>query len=70
MRTALAPPPGVLPVKADEISIARLHGEACWFCGAVQSPLRPVGEVATTTDGGFRIWPVVACPSDGHREVR
>lgn len=70
MRTALAPPPGVLSVVADEVSIARLHGEACWFCGAVHCPLRAVGSVATAVEGGFRVWTVFACPDDGHREVR
>lgn len=58
-------PPGAVPVSAD-VSIARLHGEACWHCGAVHTRLQPVGEVATTVPGGLRIWTVVGCPA--HRE--
>lgn len=61
MDDATGAPPGVLVVGAS-ISIARLHGEACWTCGAVNTRLRAIGEVATVVPGGFRIWPVVGCP--------
>lgn len=53
-RTA-PPPPGA------DISIARLHGEACYWCGAVFSALYPAGTVTTCGDGWVREWPVVAC---------
>lgn len=56
----LTPPPGA-PVVSADTSIARLHGEACFHCGAVNTGLQAAGEVSTPTDGGFRVWPVVAC---------
>lgn len=58
-------PPPTAP--DDSISIARLHGEACFFCGAVNTPLHPAGNVTTPVDGGTRIWPIVACPQDTDR---
>lgn len=48
-------PPGV--------SIARLHREACYRCGAVHTNLVPAGQVSTKVDGGVRVWPVVTCPN-------
>jgi hypothetical protein len=54
-------PPGVAVVDAGDVSIARLHGEACWHCGAVHTGLQPAGSVATPVEGGYRIWPVVDC---------
>ncbi len=61
MSAAMAPPEIPL-VSGEDVSIARLHGEACWHCGAVTAALATVGSVATATDGGIRIWPVTACP--------
>jgi len=61
MNTSLAPPAGAVLVCADEVSLVRLHGEACWHCGAVSAGLQTVGEVSTASDGGYRIWPVVGC---------
>ncbi|GHH50639.1 hypothetical protein [Streptomyces candidus] len=53
-RTA-PPPPGV------HTSPARLHGEACYWCGAVFGTLHPAGSVTTRGDGWTREWPIVAC---------
>jgi hypothetical protein len=53
-------PAAVVP--EDPVSIVRLHGEACYFCGAVSLPLYPAGSVTTRLeDGGERQWFVVAC---------
>lgn len=60
-KTAITPP----LVDSSSVSIARLHGEACWHCGAV-ADLRPLGEVSTEIEGGTRTWPIVACP-DHHK---
>lgn len=35
-------------VSVDEVSIARLHGFACWDCGAVARELTPCGTVPVT----------------------
>ena len=43
----------------DPVSIARLHGRACWYCGAVARGLRPIGRVQRTA--GARVWTVVSC---------
>ncbi len=45
------------------VSIARLHGEACGRCGAVDQPLHPAAEV-TVYDWQ---WQVVVC--DDHQAV-
>lgn len=47
----------------DAVSIARLHGEACWDCGAVATTLHPAGSV--TTENG-KEWLIVKC--EKHRE--
>lgn len=60
-----APPPTRGSV-IDQPSIARLHGEACWHCGAVTGPLKPAGEV-TIDDGPA--WTVVACPAHEGRQL-
>lgn len=55
--------------KADPAtSIARLHGEACYWCGAALVQLHPAGSVRTETQGGWRVWSIVAC--DAHRSRR
>lgn len=54
-------PPDVPPAPGT-VSIARLHGEACYICGAVNADLQPAGAVSTVVDGGIRIWQIVACP--------
>lgn len=41
------------------VSIARLHGRACWYCGAVARGLSAVGRVQLTSGG--RVWAVVSC---------
>jgi hypothetical protein len=57
-RTAL-PPPGA------DTSLARLHGQACYWCGNVFGTLRPAGTVTTRGDGRTREWPIVACGDHG-----
>lgn len=44
----------------DQVSIARLHGEACWDCGAVTVALHPAGVV--TTEAG-KEWEIRKCVS-------
>lgn len=41
------------------VSIARLHGRACWYCGAVARGLATIGRVQQTA--GARVWTVVSC---------
>lgn len=41
------------------VSIARLHGEACFDCGAVSKTLRAAGRVVLR--GSARVWPIVTC---------
>lgn len=57
-----------LPAAPPDVSIARLHGEACWHCGAVNTTLATDGAVTTTVDGGLRVWQIVTCPQ--HRSGR
>ena len=59
--------PAATPV-GEAISIVRLHGEACFFCGHALGRLFPVGLVETPVEGGTRLWPVVACVE--HRDRR
>ncbi|MEV7466088.1 hypothetical protein AB0O20_06185 [Streptomyces kronopolitis] len=67
MTVATAPPD--VPFADPEVSIVRLHGEACYWCGAVHSALTPAGSVATPAgECGVRIWFIVACPQ--HRDRR
>ncbi|WP_128431532.1 hypothetical protein [Streptomyces cyaneus] len=48
------------PVRVDgPVSIARLHGRACWGCGAVAKDLTPAGTVRLGEDG--REWAIVTC---------
>lgn len=57
------------PPAPPDISIVRLHGEACWWCGAALGTLHPAGSVTTAfTEGGCREWFIVAC--DTHRDRR
>jgi hypothetical protein len=52
---------------ADDISPARLHGEACIVCGTTEPPLHPAGHVYTpSAEGGAPLgWAIVACESHG-----
>lgn len=50
-----------------DVSIVRLHGEACYWCGTAHSPFTPAGTVTTPVDGGIRVWFIVACPQHRHR---
>ncbi|MDT0377561.1 hypothetical protein RM572_02070 [Streptomyces sp. DSM 42041] len=58
-----APPPAELC--NEHVSIVRLHGEACFYCGAALGRLRPAGSNTTPVPGGTREWLLVAC--DEHR---
>nr|WSX51324.1 hypothetical protein OG409_21715 [Streptomyces sp. NBC_00974] len=49
------------PVVADvaDVSVERLHGQACWDCGAVEEELVSAGEAIVA---GFSVrWPIVKC---------
>lgn len=49
-----------VPIRvAGAVSIARLHGRACWHCGAVGRALLPAGLVQRMTGG--RVWTVRTC---------
>ncbi len=47
-----------LPRIEDPVSIAPLHGRACWYCGAVARGLRPIGHVQRKI--GTRVGTVVS----------
>lgn len=50
----------IAPVLVEgRVSIARLHGEACWHCGAVTRCFAPAGFVVLP--GQTRQWPIVSC---------
>jgi len=53
--------PAEAPPRGSEISIVRLHGEACYWCGAALGALFPAGTVETPAPGGVQVWPIVAC---------
>lgn len=40
------------------VSIARLHGRACWYCGAVSRALCPAGRARREAG---RLWNIVSC---------
>ncbi|WP_406337393.1 hypothetical protein [Streptomyces sp. NBC_00649] len=46
-------------VSVDKVSIARLHGFACWDCGAVTRRLEPCETVSVAGTG--RVWTVFRC---------
>lgn len=56
MPHALALAPTVID---GPVSIVRLHGEACFDCGAVAKALREAGNVVVR--GSTRVWPIVTC---------
>ena len=43
----------------DGVSIARLHGEACFDCGAVTKKLLMAGH--GTLRGNSRVWQIMTC---------
>nr|WP_162934551.1 hypothetical protein [Streptomyces scabiei] len=43
----------------SRVSIVRLHGEACFDCGAVGKDLRAAGAVVVR--GTSRVWQIVTC---------
>lgn len=48
------------PIRVDgPVSIARLHGRACWDCGAVAKELSPAGRVQVA--GSDRVWEISSC---------
>lgn len=69
MTVATAPPD--VPFADPDVSIVRLHGEACYWCGAAHATLTPAGSVATQIpDCGVRVWFIVACPEHRARRPR
>jgi len=56
MLEELPPKPTLI---TGSVSIARLHGEACFHCGAVHGPLYAGGHV--TLPGKDCVWPIVTC---------
>jgi hypothetical protein len=57
--------PVVDEVVNSDISIVRLHGEACFSCGTVRRPLRAAGSVTVPKpSGGTVSWVVVTCGCD------
>lgn len=56
MPTALPHAPTVID---GWVSIVRLHGEACFHCGAVNKPLRAAGRVVVR--GRTRVWSIATC---------
>lgn len=62
MGTAMSDMLVLPPVVVDRsVSIVRLHGEACFDCGAVNKPLRAAGLVVVR--GHERVWQVRSCGS-------
>ena len=51
--------PNTASVIARPVSIVRLHGEACFYCGAVTPTLYAAGHI--TLLGTNRVWPIVTC---------
>lgn len=56
MRNALPLEPTVID---GPVSIVRLHGEACFHCGAVRKALCAAGHVVVR--GSTRVWRIVTC---------
>lgn len=50
---------GATMLVAGQVSIARLHGEACWHCGNVSPSLAPAGTIVHI--GSDQEWPIVSC---------
>lgn len=65
MSTAPLPPPAVID---PAVSIARLHGEACFDCGAVVKDLRAAGAVVLC--GSTHVWQIVTCGCRRRRAQR
>ncbi|WP_331763514.1 hypothetical protein [Streptomyces anthocyanicus] len=56
MSNALPPAPAVIE---GRVSIVRLHGEACFDCGAVNRTLRAAGHVVV--NGSNCVWEISTC---------
>lgn len=60
MGTGMPDAPPLAPQIVDsDVSIVRLHGMACFDCGAVSRPLRAVGEVVVR--GRSHVWLIRTC---------
>ncbi|MEV5989537.1 hypothetical protein AB0L85_32095 [Streptomyces sp. NPDC052051] len=60
MGTEMANALRLTPMVIDgPVSIARLHGEACFDCGTVGKTLRAAGHVVVR--GNSRVWQVAMC---------
>ncbi|MFF3948020.1 hypothetical protein ACFYYN_24740 [Streptomyces sp. NPDC001902] len=51
-----------IPAAPPDIDPARLRGEACLCCGSTCGHFDGAGMVRVAVDGGWRVWPIVACP--------
>jgi ribosomal protein S12 methylthiotransferase accessory factor YcaO len=49
------------------VSMARLHGRACWYCGAVARGMQAAGRVQRSL--GQRVWTVMSCGCHPKPEV-
>lgn len=56
MSDAASPQPALIE---GPVSIARLHAEACFYCGAVTKTLHSAGHVTLARQD--RVWPIVTC---------
>jgi hypothetical protein len=60
MGTGMPDAPPLTPqVVESDVSIVRLHGLACFECGAVNRRLRAAGEVVVR--GCSHVWPIRTC---------
>jgi hypothetical protein len=60
MGTAMSDKQVAAPATVDgPVSIARLHGMACFHCGAVTKTMYADGHIILI--GGTTVWPVVTC---------
>lgn len=57
--------PGPPTLIERPVSIARLHGMACFHCGAVTRALHDAGHI--TLPGQPRPWPIVTCGCEASR---
>jgi hypothetical protein len=60
MGTGMPDAPPLTPQVVDhDVSIVRLHGMACFDCGAVNRRLRAAGQVVVR--GCSHVWPIRTC---------
>ncbi|MFE5140293.1 hypothetical protein ACFRDV_21895 [Streptomyces fagopyri] len=59
MSSTLDPQAPPVLVVGEQVSFARLHGRACWDCGAVSRLLTAVGRIRLK--GSARVWEIRTC---------